>query len=487
MKGFLKKNISVLLLLGCLSAIGCKKTSTDSGTTPSPVVPPPAVTPVGPDVSYWLTNADKSSLLANQTTLSFGTAANSYANITVDSTQQFQTVDGFGYTLTQASAIVINQMSATDKANLLTELFGSVDNSISISYLRIAIGASDLSSSVYSYDDIASGTTDVSLTQFSLANDLTDVIPLLKQILAINPSIKILATPWSAPLWMKDNNSSVGGNLNPLYYNVYANYFVKYIQAMKAQGITIDAITPQNEPLNPQNNPSMSMSSFQERDFIKNNLGPAFATAAIKTKIIVYDHNLDVTSYPLDILNDAAASAFVDGSAFHLYGGVISGMTTVHNAYPQKNVYFTEQWTSSAGNFGGDLTWHLRNVVIGSMQNWSKVALDWNLANDPSFGPHTPGGCSMCLGALTIQSNVVTRNVAYYIIAHASKFVPAGSVRIASSNSGNIQTAAFLRPDGKKVLLVVNDESAGQVFNIKFNNKWVTATLQKGAVATFVW
>ncbi|MEO7044772.1 MAG: glycoside hydrolase family 30 beta sandwich domain-containing protein, partial [Ferruginibacter sp.] len=265
------------------------------------------------------------------------------------------------------------------------------------------------------------------------------------------------------------------------------NYFVKYIQAMKAQGITIDAITPQNEPLNPQNNPSMSMSSFQQRDFIKNNLGPAFATASIKTKIIVYDHNLDVTTYPLDILNDAAANAFVDGSAFHLYGGFITGMTTVHNAYPQKNVYFTEQWTSSAGNFGGDLTWHLRNVVIGSMQNWSKVALDWNLANDPSFGPHTPGGCSMCLGALTIDGNIIVRNVAYYIIAHASKFVPAGSVRIASSNSGNIQTAAFLRPDGKKVLLVVNDESAGQVFNIKFNNKWITASLQKGAVATFVW
>jgi glucosylceramidase len=316
---------------------------------------------------------------------------------------------------------------------------------------------------------------------------MSDLIPILKQILAINPSIKILATPWSAPLWMKDNNSSVGGNLLPAYYAVYANYFVKYIQAMKAQGITIDAITPQNEPLNLQNNPSMSLSSMQERDFIKNNLGPAFAAASLNTKIIIYDHNLDVTSYPLDILNDATARSFVDGSAFHLYGGQITSMTSVHNAYPQKNLYFTEQYTSSTGNFGDDLRWHLKNVVIGSMQNWGKVALDWNLANDPSFGPHTNGGCSNCMGALTINGSTVTRNVAYYIIAHASKFVPAGSIRISSVDAGNLHSAAFLTPTAKKVLIVVNDDNVLQIFNIKFNNKWVSTSLQTGAVGTYVW
>jgi glucosylceramidase len=479
-------NLLLFFLLSCLSALGCKKNNTDTGSTPLPTLPP-IVNPLGPQVDYWITTSDKNSLIAQQQSLSFDSIPNSYANISVDSTQLFQTIDGFGYTLTQASAIVMNQMDPTAKNNLLTELFGNNQNSIGISYLRIAIGASDLSSSVYSYDDVPAGTTDVSLSHFTLGNDLNEMVPLLQKILSINPSIKILATPWSAPVWMKDNNSSIGGSLSPTYYNVYANYFVKYIQAMKAQGISIDAITPQNEPLNAQNNPSMIMSASQQADFIKNNLGPAFAASNIKTKIIVYDHNLDVLSYPIDILQDAAANLFVDGSAFHLYGGFISGMTTVHNAFPQKNVYFTEQWTSSGGNFGNDLIWHVKNVVIGSMQNWSKIALDWNLANDPSFGPHTNGGCNTCMGALTIDGNIVVRNVAYYIIAHASKFVPAGSVRIASNSIGNLQTVAFLRPDHKKVLLIVNDESSAQVFNIKFNHKWITATLQKGTVASFVW
>jgi glucosylceramidase len=479
------KNTAVILFTSLTLIIGCKKTSTGGG---GPIITPPPIVAPGPDVTYWLTNADKSSLLAKQSNvLSFGTSPNYYANITVDSTVNYQTVDGFGYTLTQASAFVINQMPTASKAALLTELFGNADNSISVSYLRIGIGATDLSSTVYSYDDVASGSTDSTLANFSLSPDMSDLIPILKQILAINPSIKILATPWSAPLWMKDNNSSVGGNLLPAYYAVYANYFVKYIQAMKAQGITIDAITPQNEPLNLQNNPSMSLSSMQERDFIKNNLGPAFAAASLNTKIIIYDHNLDVTSYPLDILNDTTARSFVDGSAFHLYGGQITSMTSVHNAYPQKNLYFTEQYTSSTGNFGDDLRWHLKNVVIGSMQNWGKVALDWNLANDPSFGPHTNGGCSNCMGALTINGSTVTRNVAYYIIAHASKFVPAGSIRISSVDAGNLHSAAFLTPTGKKVLIVVNDDNVLQIFNIKFNNKWVSTSLQTGAVGTYVW
>lgn len=255
---------------------------------------------------------------------------------------------------------------------------------------------------------------------------------------------------------------------------------------MKAEGITIDAITPQNEPLHPGNNPSMLMLAEQERNFIKNNLGPAFQEAAITTKIIAYDHNCDRPDYPLTVLNDAAARAFTDGSAFHLYAGDISALSQLHNAFPGKNVYFTEQWTSSAGTFDGDLKWHVKNVIIGSMRNWSKVALEWNLANDPAFGPHTTGGCTQCKGALTIGT-AVTRNVGYYIIAHAAKFVPSGSVRISSSAFGFLQNVAFKTPDGKKVLIAENDGIADETFNIRFKNKWVVATLPAGAVGTYVW
>ncbi len=442
----------------------------------------------GLPVSSFITTGDQSALLQKKVDLNFATVANSNPFIDVDSTQTFQTVDGFGFTLTGGSAAVINQMTATDKAALLQELFSTSNASaVSISYLRISIGASDLNASVFSYDDVAPGQTDEPLEHFSLDNDKTDLIPLLKEIAAINPAIKIIAAPWSSPVWMKDNGSSKGGSLKPEYYAAYANYFVKYIQAMKAEGISIDAVTPQNEPLNPDNNPSLYMTALQQAEFIKTNLGPAFRTAGITTKIVAYDHNCDRADYPQSILNDAAANAFTDGSAFHLYAGDISVLTQVHNNYPTKNLYFTEQYTASSGDFGGDLKWHVKNVVIGSVRNWSRIALEWNLANDAAYGPHTPGGCTTCKGALTIAASSVTRNVAYYIIAHASKFVPAGSVRIQSNISGNLQNVAFLTPTGKKVLIVENDGNDASTFNIRFNAKWVTATLAGGAVQTFTW
>jgi glucosylceramidase len=477
-----KKIYVAVLLLSTLFVFGvCKKKSSE----PPPVVPPPAVTN---DVEFWLTKGDQSTLLQKQSgIISFNTVSNSYPSVEVDSTQIFQTVDGFGYTLTGGSATLINQLPAAAKASLLQELFGNSSSSIGISYLRVSIGASDLSAEVFSYDDMPAGQTDITLTNFNLSKDTVDVIPLLKEILLINPNIKILGSPWSPPVWMKDNGSSMGGSLQPQYYNVYASYFVKYINTMKAKGITIDAVTIQNEPQHGGNNPSMVMSAQQQLDFVKNNLGPAFRTASLATKIIIWDHNCDNPNYPITILNDAAAKQFIDGSAFHLYNGDISALSNVHAAHPDKNLYFTEQWTGANGTFDGDLKWHVKNVIIGSMKNWSKVALEWNLASNRQYEPHTPGGCTECKGALTIEGSFIQKNVGYYIIAHASKFVPPGSVRIGSTTAGNIYNVAFKIPDGRKVLIAVNDGSTEASFNIKFKGKWVPATLPAGAAATYVW
>ncbi len=455
-----------------------------NGTGNIEINPPPPNT----GISYWLTTGDKSNLLSPQTTpLDFGTISNSFPVITVDSTRTYQTIDGFGYTLTSGSALVISQLSPATRTNLLNELFGISGNSIGIEFLRIGICATDLSSNVYSYDDMPPGQTDPALANFSLSPDQAVLIPILKQIILINPHIKLLATPWSAPAWMKDNGSSIGGSLLPAYYSVYANYFVKYIQAMQAEGLPIYAITPQNEPLHPGNNPSLYMTAAQQTSFIKNNLGPAFSAAGITTRIIIYDHNCDRPDYPLEVLNDAAARNYIDGSAFHLYAGNISALSQVYTAYPDKNIYFTEQYTSSTGSFSGDMVWHMRNVIIGSMRNYSRVALEWNLATDPSYGPHTTGGCDVCLGALTIGSGTVTRNVSYYIIAQISRFVRSGSKRIDSENYGNLHSVAFLRPDGKKVLIVLNDGTSQQGFNIKFKNKMLAASLPGNAVATYMW
>jgi glucosylceramidase len=438
-------------------------------------------------MSFWMTTGNQVALLQKQNaSLVFGTKANGYPDITVDTAQTYQSVDGFGFTLTDASASLISGLPSSMQNDLLKELFGSDSSSIGVSYLRISIGASDLSASVYTYDDMPAGQTDPDLQHFSLRKDQSNVIPVLKMILAINPNIKILGSPWTAPLWMKSNNNSVGGSLLTQYYGTYANYLVKYIQAMKAEGITIDAITPQNEPLHGGNNPSMVMQATEEASFIKNSLGPAFQAVGLKTKIIIYDHNADRPDYPLTVLDDAGARQYVDGSAFHLYGGDISALSQVHDAYPAKNLYFTEQYTASTGDFAGDLKWHVKNVIIGSMRNWSRNALEWNLASDPNYSIHTPGGCTTCKGALTIISGY-TRNVSYYIVAHASKFVTPGSVRIASNNAGSLFNVAFKRPDGKKVMIVENDGSTAQQFNIKFNDKWVTTGLEAGAVGTYVW
>lgn len=474
----------IFMPLLLVSSGSCNKG--DEGGTPQPPVvdPPPPVTSA---IDLWKTTGDQVNLLKKQNVaLNWGVQANGYSTILVDSTVKYQTVDGFGYTLTGGSADQLAGMLPAARTELLRELFAFDSNYIGISYLRVSIGASDLSSSVFSYDDMPAGQTDPTLQHFSLSLDTVNLVPVLKEILAINPTIKILGSPWSAPTWMKDNNSSVGGSLLPAYYGTYANYFVKYIQAMKAEGITIDAITVQNEPLHGGNNPSMVMTAAQQADFIKNHLGPAFATAAISTKIIVWDHNCDRPDYPVDVLTDAGARPYIDGSAFHLYGGDISALSTVHSAFPDKHVYFTEQYTSSTGDFGGDLRWHVKNVIIGSMRNWSRNALEWNLANNPGFGPHTNGGCTVCKGALTIGASV-NRNVAYYIIAHASKFVRPGSVRIQSTLSGSLHNVAFVAPNGNKVLLVLNDGSASQTFNVQFRDKWFTSTLEAGAVGTYIW
>jgi len=490
-KHFIKNAFTLFAVAAIIAISGCSKKGNTGSTplTPGPPIVPPV--DVKSDISMWLTRGDQTALLAKQNiALNFGAGDNSNTNIVIDTTSTYQTIDGFGFCLTGGSASVINSLPADKKDELLKELFLTDGTHIGISYLRISIGASDMSADDFTYDDMLSG-TDVNLDHFSIDKERTDLIPVLKSIIALNPQIKILACPWTAPVWMKintlGNNGFTGGSLNTAYYAAYARYFVKYIQAMKAEGIAIDAITPQNEPLNANNNPAMVMQADEEANFVKNNLGPQLNAAGLNVKIIVWDHNADRPEYPIAILNDPGANPFVDGSAFHLYNGNINALTTVHDAFPAKNIYFTEQYTPSTGSFAGDLNWHLTNLIIGAPRNWSRNVLEWNMATDAGFGPHTNGGCSVCQGALTISGGTVNRNVSYYIIAHASKFVRPGAVRIASSVLAQTPNVAFKNTDGSKVLIIFNTQAGDATFNIKFNGKIATSTLPGGAAATYVW
>lgn len=438
-------------------------------------------------IEFWLTDPGKSVLFVKQPSESVSGSKKTGATIHIDPTQTYQTIDGFGYTLTGGSALLLHQMNPSARANLLKDLFSTAGKGIGTSYLRVSIGASDLDDHVFSYDDLPDGQTDPGLTKFSLAPDRDHLIPILKEILAINPTLKILGSPWSPPTWMKTNGNSKGGSLKTDYYDTYARYFVKYIQGMAKEGISIDAITIQNEPLHPGNNPSMLMLPAEQAIFIKKSLGPAFKAAKIKTKIILYDHNADRPDYPITILNDPDARKYVDGSAFHLYAGPISALSEVHKAYPDKNLYFTEQWIGAPGNLKGDLVWHVRELIIGGTRNWCRTVLQWNLAADPKQNPHTPGGCTECLGAVTIDGNKVTRNPAYYNVAVASKFVRPGSVRIASDEVKTLPNVAFKTPDGRTVLIILNDSAARQQFTVDAGSSQFSASLSGGAVGTYVW
>jgi glucosylceramidase len=467
------KRTVILLSLMTLIALSCsgRRSNRDSG-----------------NIEWWLTLTDKSVLFQKQSgPLYADEAADSSAVININDSLIYQAIDGFGYTLTGGSAIHINSMDEPERLDLLTELFGTGSNSIGVSYLRISIGASDLSDHVFSYDDMPRGTTDPGLEHFSIDPERKDLIPVLKQILAIHPDLKILGSPWSPPAWMKDNQDSRGGSLKKEWYGTYANYFVKYIRAMEQEGIIIDAITIQNEPLHPGNNPSLLMLPEDQLSFLKDHLGPAFQKAGIKTKIILYDHNADRIDYPMTILSDPEAYPYADGSAFHLYGGNIEDLSKVHEAFPEKNLYFTEQWVGAPGDFAGDFSWHIRTLIIGATRNWCRTVLEWNLSSNPALKPFTDrGGCSRCLGAVTIDGNTVTRNPAYYVIAHASKFVRPGSVHIGSNIPMGLNNVAFKTPEGSLVMIVQNDTPETRQFTVRYSQGSFRAELKGGAVATYV-
>ncbi|MBK8627101.1 MAG: glucosylceramidase [Saprospiraceae bacterium] len=480
----IKSAIRVFIILGILWFIlftgACNKNGNE--------ISPPNTTTLTNDVDSWITTSNQSALLQKQNgILAFTETPNNYPIVDVDPSKSYQTIDGFGYTLTGGSAMLLRKMSSSARENILQELFGCTGDNACISYLRLSMGASDLDETVFSYNDLANDTEDLTLNKFSLSKDTLYLIPLLKEILKIQPDLKIMSSPWSPPIWMKSNKNSIGGQLLPKYYDVYASYFIKYILAMKSHGISIDAVTIQNEPQHGGNNPSLVMSASEQADFIKNHLGPKFSSAGIASKIIIWDHNCDKPEYPISILNDSGAKSYVNGSAFHLYAGDISAMSKVQEAHPDKNLYFTEQWTGANGNFEGDLQWHIKNVIIGSMRNYSKNALEWNLANDPSYKPHTPGGCSLCKGALTIDGNIATKNVSFYIIAHASRFVPTGSKRIYSGEGANIHQVAFLTPQGKIVMIALNESAQSEIFNILYKGKKAVVSMHPHSVTTFVW
>ncbi|MBK9290106.1 MAG: glucan endo-1,6-beta-glucosidase [Bacteroidetes bacterium] len=479
-------SLIIMLLLASFLPPACNKTN------PPDDPEPPG--PDGPTAQVWLTRGDQLKLLSKEAGLPIiGQHDGMWPLITVDTSIQMQTIDGYGAAMTGSSAYLINRvLNATESQSLLEKLFDP-EKGIGISFVRLTMGASDFSLSDYTYNDLPAGHTDFQLQNFSLSKDTLDVIPVMQKVKTIAPDLFIMGSPWSAPAWMKTNGSLKGGKLRSDCYSVYADYFVRYVQAMQAKGISISHVTPQNEPLYfTAAYPCMEMQSGEQLVFIRDHLGPKFAQAGLSTKIINYDHNWDNTTYSIQILNDPQAKAFTAGSAFHGYGGQVSAMSAVHNAHPDRELHFTEiSGGAWAPDFSDNLMWYMRNIFIGTALNWSRSALMWNLALDEYHGPRN-NGCPNCRGVVTINQSTrqITFNEEYYAIGHFSKFVRPGAVRVSAlwaQSLTNIEAVAFVNTDGSKALVISNYDNNFKTFTVRQGNKFFSCSIPSKSVATLVW
>lgn len=446
-------------------------------------------------VQVTITSGDRSWLLAARTPVSFGNGGNPAARvINVDENVKYQTLDGLGASLTDSSAWVIqNDLDVAQRSALLQELFGAAPG-ISLSLLRQPMGASDFAvNGNYSYDDVPAGQTDPQLTAFSIAHDEAYIIPLLNQALGINPALKLIAVPWSPPAWMKTSGTMNGGRLDATYLPQLAQYFLRFLQAYQQDGIAVYALAMQNEPLNSTSAyPSAAVPANLEAKFIAADLGPTLAAAGFGgVKILGYDHNWDDTGYAESLLASSAAP-YIAGTAFHCYGGDVSAQLAVHDAYPDKDIWFTECSGTVGSDFAGDLVWNAENLLIGATRNWARSVSLWNLALDQDSGP-TNGGCMSCRGVVTIDTRTnpatITRNVEYYALGQLARFAKVGAQRIDSNTfgSGAIEDVAFQNPDGSIVLLVLNPTMVSQAFSVAWHNTRFDDSLPAQSLATYVW
>jgi glucosylceramidase len=440
-------------------------------------------------VSVWLTTHDQSKLLQQQASVTFAAGTGGTNCILVDETQLYQQVEGFGAAFTDTTGYILNQVATPSaRTNALLNLFTRNGGGIGLSFMRIPMGASDLARFHYSYDDLPAGQTDTNLTLFSIAHDQADIIPLVQQARQLNPQLKLMANPWSPPGWMKTSGSMIGGSLLPSMYPSFANYFVRFLQAYQTQGILIDYISLQNEPLYvPGDYPGMSMDAATQTTVLRDYVLPALATNHLAAKALIYDHNWDGAYYPDTVLSDAALrnSPQVAGIAWHGYGGNVGVMTALAGKYPDKGNYETEH---SGGTWVGDQLLTDFDEIIHVMRSWGKAFVKWNLAGDQNYGPHA-GGCATCrpLVSVNTSSGYANYTIEFYTLGHFSKFVLPGAYRVYSANAAGIVTAAFLNPDGSKALVAFNDAPASVTFQVQWGDRSFSYTLPSNAGATFTW
>ncbi len=443
-----------------------------------------------PLAEMWLTTADQTQKLSPQPPQPAAGAASGDENVTIDTTKHFQKMHGFGAAMTDASALLLSNLPQDKRKAIMAELFGRGPNGLGLSFTRLTVGASDFSTSDYSYDDTPGNVPDPELRYFSIDPAKKYVLPRIREALAINPDLLVMISPWSAPAWMKTTRSLIKGQLVPQYYPAFANYLARTVEGFEHEGVPVSMVTIQNEPdFEPDDYPGMRVNSPDRAVIIGRYVGPEFRSRGLRTKILDYDHNWDNPEMPLTVLNDPVARQYVSGVAWHCYEGDVPAQSPVHDAYPQKDAWLTEcsggEWQPK---YSEVLGWMTDKLIIGASNNWSKGTLLWNLALDPAHGPHT-GGCADCRGVVTIDpaTGAITRNVEYYVLGHASRFVLPGAFRVGSTSRGaDVEAAAFLNPDGSRVAILYRKAGEGPL-TIALDKERYIVSLPKGSVATLRW
>lgn len=438
-----------------------------------------------PQVEAWLTTESLSSALERQADVAFSDDDQEGGlSVSFDESIRYQTIDGWGVSLTGASSwLLTEQLSEARREEVMESLFGATG--IGLSMLRQTMGASDFNLATYSYND---GGPDPELTRFSIDPDREYILPRVKEALAVNPQIKVMASPWSPPGWMKSSGDLIGGTLLNVYYQSNADYFVKFIQAYEAEGVPIYAVTPQNEPgYSPAHYPGMILTKNQQIKFIGDYLGPTFREAGLeRVKIVCHDHNYDGLDIPQAILA-SPASEYVAGAGFHHYGGPIQAMSTLNAQYPEKGIWFTE------GGFG-EWNDHFDNIVhemIEIPRNWAKAIVLWNAALDQNSGPSVIGDDNPNEGMLLIRSDrkdAVSYNGQYYYLGHLSKFVRPGAERVASPSwVGDVETVGFVNTDGSRVLVAANRKHSERKIEVNWEGRSFVYSLPARSMMTFKW
>jgi glucosylceramidase len=434
----------------------------------------------------WLTTPDQKSLLAN---VAVQPAQVGAAVIELLPNEQHQRMVGFGAAITEASAWVLNHRMTPEQRNkVLRELFTRQDGGLGFEFTRLTIGASDFSREHYSLDDMPPGGSDMALEHFSIAREEADVLPVTREALALNPQLKVMASPWSAPGWMKSGDSLIQGTLRDDRQEVFARYLVRYAEEVKRLGVPLFALTVQNEPhFEPGDYPGMRLRPRQRAEVIKK-LGPMLQAKGLPVQILDWDHNWDEAYSPLSTLSDEGARRWISGVAWHCYGGDPSVQSMVSRQYPKLDVWLTE---CSGGLWDPDwnkrLPWAVHHLVIGATRNGARGVLMWNLVLDDKHGPHK-GGCTDCVGIVNLQADgSLSRSIEYYAFGHVSRFVVQGARRIGSETKGGdvtgLEHVAFQNPDGSVVLVVGNLGKSEQ----RFNARGAGFTLPAGSIVTLVY